>query len=151
MFTLIPADFFDAATARETLSEVAGIGGDAEVKYAEIPQYDAVLIYDVSDGDSLPEMFSMLEKLPECVEYNKILASWRSGTLNLAIAQGKTLLLANEYPAPDFTTAEYYVFLALRSLQLNPEVSTIVWRNSLEAEDELSLLRYFKAVEQVCE
>jgi len=151
VFTLVPTDFFDAATARETLAEVACINGDSEVKYAEIPHYNAVLIYDISEGDSLPGMFHLLEDLPKCPEYNKILATWSDGVLNLAIAQGKTLLLANEFQAQDFTTAQYYIFLALRSLQLNPEVSTISWKTSLQAEDELSLLRYFKSVEQICE
>ena len=57
------------------------------------------------------------------------------------------MLLANTYEAADFTTAEYYIFLAMKSLQLNPEVSTICWRKPVGAEEELSLYRYFKAVE----
>ena len=69
--------------------------------------------------------------------------------LNLAIAQGKSLLLANTYDAVDFTTAEYFIFLAMKKLQLNPEVTTITFRTPLDTEDELSLYRYFKAVEQV--
>ena len=63
------------------------------------------------------------------------------------MAQGKTLLLANVYKAVDFTTAEYFLFLALKTLQLNPEVSTISWRTPLSSEEEMSLYRYFKAVE----
>ena len=83
---------------------------------------------------------------PECPEYNKILCSLSGDRLFLAVAQGKNLLLANSFPAQDFTTAEYYIFLTLKSLQLNPEISTICWRNGLDAEDEMSLYRYFKAV-----
>jgi hypothetical protein len=67
----------------------------------------------------------------------------------LAIAQGGTLLLANSFEAPDFTTAQYYIFLALKQLQLNPELSTIYWRSPISAEDEMSLYRYFKSVEAV--
>ena len=44
------------------------------------------------------------------------------------------------------TTAEYYIFLTLNTLQLNPEISTICWRTPLDAEDEMSLYRYFKSV-----
>ena len=78
-------------------------------------------------------------------------ACWRGGSLGedhlfLAIAQGGNLKLANSFPVQDFTTAEYYIFLALKSLQLNPEISTICWRTPLDAEDEMSLYRYFKAV-----
>lgn len=114
----------------------------------KIPQYDAVLIYSVSGGDfSLPEIYYLLRDLPSCREYNKILCSWKSDTLYLAIAQGKTLLLANSFKAKDFVTAQYYIFLAMKSLQLNPEVSTLCLKGSVGDEEELSLYRYFKSVE----
>ena len=151
MFTLVPSNFFDPAAERQTLAEVFELSGEAEVRHIDIPQYDAVLIY-ATDGDSgvlYPEIYNILADLPKCPEYNKILCSLQDGTLNIGIAQGKTLLLANWYKAPDFTTAEYYIFLALKSLQLNPEVSTICWRTPLDPEDEMSLYRYFKAIEQI--
>ena len=75
------------------------------------------------------------------------MASHKEGRLYLAIAQGKSLLLANTYEAPDFTSAEYYIFLAMRSLQLNPEVSTICLASPVSPEEEMSLYRYFKTVE----
>jgi hypothetical protein len=83
-----------------------------------------------------------------CTDYNKIVASYVDGWLNLAIAQGHNLLLANVFRAMDFTTAEYFIFLALKKLQLNPEVSSIVFRTPLSEEESLSLYRYFKSVEQ---
>ena len=65
----------------------------------------------------------------------------------MAIAQGRSLLLANSYPAPDFVTAQYYILLAMKSLQLNPEVTTIRFRTPITADQEMALYRYFKAVE----
>ena len=148
-FTLVPAQFFDEAQSRGILSEVALLDEADTVSHIEIPQYSAVLVY-VSGGEGLlPEMFYILRDLQKCTEYNKILCSRADGRLFLAIAQGRTLLLANSYPAPDFTTAEYYIFLALKSLQLNPEISTVSWRSGLSGEEEMSLYHYFKAVEQL--
>ena len=152
MFTLVPTSFFDPALERETLAEVAVVGGSVAVAHKEIPQYGAVLIYTVDEDSSVaggPEIFHLLEALPSCREYNKILCSIRDGVLYLAIAQGKSLLLANSYPVQNFTSAEYYIFLALKSLQLNPEVSTICWRSPVDADDEMQLYRYFKAVEKL--
>ena len=37
----------------------------------------------------------------------------------------------------------------MKKLQLNPEVSTIYFRTSLEADQEISLYRYFRNVEQI--
>ena len=104
---------------------------------------------DGSKARPLPELYYMLRQLPQLEDYNKIVASYMDGYLYLVIAQGKTLLLCNSFQAPDFTTAEYFIFLALKKLQLNPEVSVISFRTSLTEEQEMSLYRYFKSVEQI--
>ncbi|MBQ3711107.1 MAG: DUF3822 family protein [Bacteroidales bacterium] len=147
--TLVPAHFFNPASPGQSLGEVALLDDADSVKWAEVPAYDAVLVYACPSQEStaLPELWYVLRDLPGIREYNRILASWKEGRLFLGIAQGGTLLLANTYEAPDFTTAEYYVFLAMRSLQLNPEVSTIYFRHPIGAEEEMSLYRYFKGVE----
>ncbi|MBR4808878.1 MAG: DUF3822 family protein [Bacteroidales bacterium] len=148
MFTLVPVNFFDPGSAREALQEVAPLAEDTGVAYRQIPRYGAVLIYSIPSGTDVPPgILGILERLHECPEYNKLLCSWQDGVLSLAIAQGKSLLLANEYQAPDFTTAQYYIFYAMKSLQLNPEVTTISFLHPLAEEDEMALYRYFKAVE----
>ena len=148
MFTLVPEGFFDPAAARDALAEVAPMAESDKVFYKQIPQFGAVLIYNVSGGeDTPPEIFDILRELPSCSEYNKLLCAWHDGELSMAVGQGRSLLLANSYKAPDFTTAQYFIFLALKSLQLNPEVTTIRFRHPLSAENEMALYRYFKAVE----
>lgn len=147
MFTLVPSNFFNPAAERETLAEVANVKEGSKVAHIEIPQYDAVLIYEVEDSiNSFPEIQVILERLPQCKEYNKVLCSIKDDHLYIGIAQGKTLLLANSYAVQDFTTAEYYIFLAMKSLQLNPEQTSICWLGELGAEDEMSLYRYFRSV-----
>ncbi|MBQ9476930.1 MAG: DUF3822 family protein [Bacteroidales bacterium] len=164
--TLVPVRFFDPASAAEALGQVISLTSEDRVRSVEVPQWDAVLVYsDPEDGryskiiskqdisgepeEAKPEMFHILRDLGSCPEYNKILATYAEGYLYLAIAQGQSLLLANVYAAQDFTTAEYYIFLAMKSLQLNPEVSTICWRMPIGAEEEMSLYRYFKSVEVI--
>ena len=149
--TLVPTHFFNTTSARDLLAEVASLKGDEVVKWVDVPRYDAVLVYAVpsEDVEAMPELYHVLEALPLCRDYNKIVASHKEGNLYLAIAQGGSLLLANVFEAPDFTTAEYYIFLALKQLQLNPEVSTICLRSFIGPEEEMSLYRYFKSVEQI--
>ena len=148
MFTLVPSNFFNPEKEREALEGVAQFGKDCAVKHIDIPQYDAVLVYS-TDEDSIVstnEMAGILSRLPDCPAYNKILCSIIGDMLHIAIAQGKSLLLANCFMIQDFTTAEYFIFLAVKSLQINPEVSTICWASDLEPPQEMSLYRYFKAV-----
>ena len=91
----------------------------------------------------------MISSLKEVGDYNKIVASYMDGRLYLAVAQGKSLLLANSFEAVDFTTAEYFIFMVLKKLQLNPEISTVAFRSPLTGEQEMSLYRYFKSVEKI--
>ena len=167
-FALVPAQFHCPESSRQILEEVVSIDDSDVVEYVSVPEQGAVLVYSnsigvtmpkvmsesvlMSDGSKarpLPEMFYMLEDMKAIPDYNRIMASYMDGVLYLLIAQGKTLLLANSFQAPDFTTAEYFLFLAMKKLQLNPEVSTIYFRTSLEADQEISLYRYFRNVEQI--
>jgi len=163
--TLVPESFFHVERVRPMLSDVVALEEDDATGYVRIPELGAVLLYSNTIGESLsrvlsqtvltasgeqtpvlPEMYYILKTLPRCEDYNKVVASYMDGYLHLAVAQGKSLLLANVYRAPDFTTSEYYLFLALKRLQLNPEVSTVCFRTPLAPEAEMSLYRYFKAV-----
>lgn len=163
---LVPSPFFNEQEAFSALDEVCQIDRDDLVEYVPVEDFDAVLVFSNSIGESLsravratvitadgstprvlPEMYYMLKSLRGIKEYNKILVSYMDGYLHLAVAEGNTLKLCNVFRAPDFTTAEYYIFLVLKRLQLNPEISTIFFRTPLAAEQEMSLYRYFKAVE----
>lgn len=166
--TLVPEHFFSPADARSILSEVVALKENDHVDYVRTGQSGAVLVYSGSIGETLskviaqnvltedgyqarilPELYYLLEAVDSVQEYNKIIASYADGYLHLVIAQGRSLMLANIFKAPDFTTAEYFIFNAMKKLQLNPEVSTICFRTPISPEDEISLYRYFKAVERI--
>ncbi len=165
---LIPAQFHHPLHVRKNLSEVVELSESDAVDYVELSEYAAVLLYSNTIGETLskvisetviridgskaearPELYYMLKSLSGLQDYNKILASYKDGYLYLVIAQGKSLLLCNSFQAQDFTTAEYFIFLAMKKLQLNPEVSTITFRTELEEEEEMSLYRYFKNVDKI--
>ncbi len=165
---LVPALFFDEGTMREALAETVILGEDDEVGHIRLPEYAAELVYSLSIGEILsrtisqavldkdgraarvlPEMYFILKDLQKVDEYNRIVASYAAGYLHLGISQGRNLLLANVFQAADFTTAEYFLFMAVRKLQLNPEVSTVYFRTPLKEEEMMSLYRYFKSVERL--
>ena len=104
---------------------------------------------DGSKSRILPELYWILKSLKDVSEYNKIIASYMDGYLYLAIAQGKSLMLCNSFEAPDFTTALYHIFRAMKRLQLNPEVSPIFFRTPLTEDQVMTLYNYFKSVEEI--
>ena len=166
--TLIPANFHKPELSREALADVVNLPEGATVEYVPVPDFAAVMVYSNSIGGTLhkvlsesvlkvdgskskplPEMYYMLGSLSQISDYNRILASYMDETLYLVISQGKTLLLCNTYHAPDFTTAEYFLFMAMKKLQLNIEMSSVYFRTPLTEEQELSLYRYFMNVEHL--
>ena len=165
---LVPKQFHRPGSARQLLAEIVEIADTDSVEYVDVPQFASVLVFSNSIGESLsrvisdmvlqtdgdkarplPELYHMLMALEQIQDYNKIMASYKDGYLYLVIAQGRTLLLCNAFQAQDFTTAEYFIFHAMKKLQLNVEMSTIHFRTSLTEDEEISLYRYFKNVEQL--
>ena len=148
---LVPSAFFDAASAREILSRTVLLEEDDKVEYISLPEYSAELVYSLSDPEPVewPELYNVIKALSGVREHNRIVASYGDGFLSLAAAQGEKLLLANVFSAADFTTAEYFLFMAIKKLQLNPEVSTVHFLTPLSGDEEMSLYRYFKSVEQI--
>lgn len=146
--TLVPSCLFDEKDPGCFLLDFVDFPETAGVEFARIPQYDAVLVW-AGEKTFSSDALNVLGNVSECAEYNKIAASFRNGVLILAVAQGGNLKFYNSFDCPDFTTSEFYIFSAVKSLQINPEVSTIVFCSPLAVEDEASLYRYFKSVEQL--
>ncbi len=165
---LVPSSFFDESSMRRNLSDTVILGENDEIRHVAFPEYAAELVYSLTIGEMLsrtvsqavldmdggpaeilPEMYFILKDLGRIDEYNRIVASYAAGYLHLGISQGRGLLLANVFQATDFTTAEYFLFMAVRKLQLNPEVSSVYFRTPLSEDEEMSLYRYFKSVERL--
>lgn len=167
--TLVPEHFFDGPAARDILCDaVDGIRESDQVDYIREPSAGAVLVYSLSIGETmsriisgtvlkkdgevqpvLPEFHYMLAASLQLPDYNRIVASYADGRLYLVVSQGRSLMLCNSFDAVDFTTAEYYIFMVMKRLQLNPEQSVIYFRTPLGQSEEMSLYRYFKGVEVI--
>ena len=165
-FCLVPSAYFSEEKARELLAESVSLEEGDEVGWRELESAGAVEIYSLPKSrlahiisglmdkegcemEILPELHYLLRDAYQVEQYNKIAASYADGRLYLVIYQGKNLVLCSSYQAPDFTTAQYYIFLAIRKLQMNIEASAIYFRTPLQAEEELSLYNYFKAVKSL--
>lgn len=145
-FTLVPSELFSEESARELLSEVVLLEEGEPLSFAPVSSCDAVLIYA---GEKRPIVFDMLLSLFKISDYNKILAAFSDGCLYLVVSQGKDLKFCNSWRCPDFTTAEYYIFMVLHKLQINPQVSSVYFSTQLGQDEVQSLLSYFRNVEML--
>ena len=143
-FTLVPSVYFTEEKARRMLEEVVHLDEDEPLSFLEIPPHDAVLVYA---GSERPRVYDMLLSLCKIRDYNKIIMDFTDGVLYLTVAQGDQLRVCNAFAAEDFVTAEYYLFSALKSLQINPEISTVYSMEALSQQQCISLCSYFKNAE----
>lgn len=143
-FTLVPSELFSEDSAREILSEVVLLEKGEPLSFLEIKAYDAVLVYA---GKTRPLVYDMIMSLFKLRDYNKILAAVEDGYLYLVIAQGSGLKFCNSFKADDFTTAEYYIFMVLKQLQINPEASTLTFMSEIPRDRTAELYHYFKSAE----
>lgn len=143
-FTLVPSELFSESSAREILSEVVPLEEGEPLSFAEIPSRDAVLVYT---GASRPVVYDMILSLCKIGLYNKIIACISDGWLYITVARGEVLDFCNCFKVVDFVTAEYYMLMVLKKLQINPEISTIYFMSPLSEEQTVALLSYFKNAE----
>ena len=150
-YTVVPAFFFRKESTYEILSEAVQLSETDKVEYKELPQYKAVLVYAYTDGEeaSVPVIAKLLESTQRIREHNKLAVYYGEGYVNIAIATGDKLFLANSYPAEDPVTAEYFVFASLKQFQINPQVTTIYIRKPVVGEMTDDLVKYFKGVETI--
>jgi len=142
-FALVPENFFCEESARTMLEKVVPLSPEEPLSFTPVPTVGAVMVY----ASERPAVYDLLMSLPKVSGYNKILACFEDGVLSLVIAAADNLQLCNAYHAESFATAEYFLFLALRKLQINPEISVIHFTSALSQQQIQSLLSYFKNVE----
>ncbi|MBO7117482.1 MAG: DUF3822 family protein [Bacteroidales bacterium] len=144
--TLVPTRLCGEYGPRCFLSEVASLDAAEKVHTADLPEYDSTLVYA---GVEVPELYNVLKALGRCPEHYKTVASIKSGWLHLAVAKGEELLFANVFRAPAFSTAQYFIFNVMKSLQMNLEMSSVYFLSPLTREEKLSMYRYLKSVERI--
>ena len=148
-FTLVPETFFDKEKTYQILAEAVRLKETDKVYYKELPEQKAVLVYAADAEYDLPPVAGLIDSLSRIKDHNKVVASVRDGVVNVALAEGDRLLLANSYPAPDAVTAEYFLFATMKQFQLNPAVSTVYFVGEAPYELLNDLFHYFKGVERL--
>lgn len=143
-FTLVPSEFFSEESARDILSKVVLLENGEPLSFLELPAYSATLIYA---SDQRPVVYDMAMSLCKIRDYNKIVIDHSDNCVSIVIAEGDNIVFCNAFQAVDFTTAEYFLFMVLKKLQINPEISSVYSMNTLTDAQIISLCTYFKNAE----
>lgn len=157
-YTLVPTALYTKDREKEILSQVHKIEDMDEVMSVHIPQHQATLIYAVPNAITsrifklqkkakyYPSIYGMIQKLSALNDNNKVCALFSKEHIHLVAAEGSRLMLANSYPAKDFVTAQYYIFLVIKEVMFNPEFTTLQVVGELNKERVKDLNKYFRGI-----
>lgn len=113
-------------------------------KSSAIPAYNKVLFYYPDSSEK--KHMQMRTELSGSGESSGA-ESGRERYLYLVIREGERLLLANAYRAPHPTTALYFLFLAVKQIQFNPEQTRIFFGGAPDPAEKELLERYFQGAD----
>jgi len=144
-YTLIPDDYYSGQDADELLSALHDTR-DSLIYSVRLPAHNAVMVYALPYGEkeSYPSVCRMLKLLPELSSPHKLLVRYVSGVVHVVLADKDRLLLLNSYPAPDFTTAMYHIFLAMREAMFEPDHTVFHWCGDISPLDLDVVSHYFE-------
>ncbi len=157
-FTLVPESLFSPQSKSSYLKNLFNIESGMIAKSVRLAGTAAFMVYacpnlfeewQQNDKNIYPLALYFYNRLMEIENHNKVIMSIdrRHKITHIAAAVGSNLKLINTYNTGDFNSALYYLFLALKELQLNPAVTHIRLYNTIDSSKMALLKNYFNTIE----
>ena len=156
-FTLIPAEYYSPQQGEAALKGQFALQGNHIFGRYDFEQANAVVAYAIPQENSgnegggqeenpVPLVAKLLELTNEIAHYNKVIFHYSSkkNISHIVIAAGNELKLANSFKADSFESALYFLFLAIKGLQMNPRQCTVRVCCGITKEQEEIFSRFFK-------
>ncbi len=93
-----------------------------------------------------PLIYINLKYLPLFEEYNKISFHYIKGAVSIVASEGEKIIYCNTFPAFHFNSALYYLLLALKEVQFNPESTTVFVSGNIRDLEMFDIAKYFSKV-----
>jgi hypothetical protein len=157
-FTCIPRQIHKKGDELSALKRLFQIEDLEEINTVTLEEQEMVLIYaanstmlnkikEYQPNISLyPSIYLYLRYLPLFKEHNKIFFQYIKDKVIITIAEGNKILLCNSYPAQHFNSALYFLLLALKEVQFNPEHTTVYISGNIRDLEILDISKYFSSV-----
>ena len=148
IFTLVPAEVYNPEVAREALAGQFLLDRDVEVQAVALGKEGAMVVYpsNAETEGAVPFAVKLMEEAYSVQEYNKVVFHYNAEKRlsHTIIYIGDELKLANSFKADSFESALYFLFLAIKGLQMNPRQCTVRVCCGITKEQEGIFSRFFK-------
>ncbi len=157
-YALIPKHLYKQGEELESLSKLHQLEDLDEIDVIEVPEQDMVILFAVNstfinciknvqqEFTLVPSIYPIIVNISRFQDYNKIFFQYHKGQLNVIAAEGNRLVYCNSFPAIHFNSALYFLFLALKQVQFNPELTTVYISGNLNDLEIMDIAKYFSKV-----
>lgn len=157
-YALIPKHLYKVGEDLQQLGKLHRLDDLEEIDLIELPGKNIIILFAVNstfinllktkqtEFSIYPSIYPPLLSLPSFYDYNKVYINYTKGQIHIIIYEGTSLIYCNSFPAAYFNTALYFLFLALRQTQFNPEQTTVFVSGSINETDILQLSKYFSKI-----
>ncbi len=157
-YALVPLSDFKESSAHLYLKKLHDLEDLEEVDYVRCEKEGLAIVFAADstlincikavqpDFKLLPSVYFPVKYLKTFEDHNKIYVQYFKGLVHVVIYEGDRLMLCNSYPALHFNSALYFIFLALKSVHFNTEMTTIYAAGNFSTNDLADLTKYFPKV-----
>ena len=157
-YSLIPLKLYQKEKELEELTKLHHIDELEEVNTINIVKSEMVMIYAVSSTllnlikkyhpnlIIYPSLYTYLNVLPDLDGYNKLFFQYIGNIVTVVAAEKERIVFCNSFPASNFSSALYFVLLALKQAQFNPELTAVYINGNIKDYEIFDITRYFPKV-----
>lgn len=157
-YAIIPIKLFKKEEAHFQVQKLHSIDEFDEINTIEIPEQEMMIAFAVNstflnvikkvqpEFRVVPSVYQILNNIGLFEEHNKIFIQYHKGNVHIVVSEGNRVMYCNSFPALQFNTVLYYVFLAMKQVQLNQEQTTVYFSGNFREEDMANMTKYFPKV-----
>jgi len=157
-FVLVPRQLYKKGEELQYLTKLHTLDDLDEIDIVELATEEIIIIFAVNstllnmirDAQPsfriFPAIYPVLAHSTDFAEINKIFFKYNKGEASIIAYEDKRLAFCNNFPAHHFNTALYYLFLALKQVQFNPEQTTIFASGAIPESEIMNITKYFSKV-----
>lgn len=157
-YALIPKQLYKEEDALQHLTKLHKLDDLDEIDTVEVHNEQIVILFAVNstflnfikevqpEFKLFPSIYPMISQISNFKDYNKIFFQYNKGQVHIIAAEGSRLVFCNSFPAIHFNTALYFLFLALKQVQFNPELTTVFVSGNLKDFEIMDISKYFSKI-----
>ncbi len=157
-YSAIPAKLHKKGEEIKVLTKLHKLDDLDEINTVRVIKENMVILFAVNstflnmvkeyqpDFNLYPSVFCHLTYLPLFEEYNKISFNFIKGVVSITAAEGDKIIFCNSFPAFHFNSALYFLLLALKEVQFNPDTTTVYISGNIRDLEIFDIAKYFSKI-----